>query len=339
MPQTSDAKKHGSLYQYAPFEPFDHPELLPKSHPARDLMNFTVAAFHREDENLSDRQIAARKSFATRVKDREESYGDKLETLTPLKHCKDDLQHLFDQLDEFFFFNRLGAHVSLKGGLDVVGKDPLEIDKRLEGETYSVKARGREYTQININLGTDAKLYEMSAIIGQLMHEMVHAYYGVFACDCEDCSSNQTIKLGVKDDWHGPLFLQLHRLILTELRRWGKKFNLPGLASLLADDCPEDKISQGAKERADAAIKKGRVLENPQLKNLHTLTSPRVLVAFTVDRRRVRVHPSLVAKQLAKEEVLRQRLKRVAQLEEEAAAKETARSAQAETETETEVDL
>ncbi|KAI0842959.1 hypothetical protein F5Y06DRAFT_256538 [Hypoxylon sp. FL0890] len=245
---------------------------------------------------------------------RKQAYGSKLKATASLASFEDDVRYFFDCLDDFFFFGLLGHHVEVKSGLDVVGEDPLGIDDRIEGETFPYKVGDRSYVQININIGSGEKLYELDAILGQLMHEMVHAYFQLFACDCPSCSKDALNTIGVEDDGHGPLFLMLHRLILSEIREWGfssdEDDNDSSLDALLADDCPGEYISKSASARAQKAIENMTPNEKKKLNQVRSHNFTNYLVRFSKSGRRVLVQPSLLSRQSDWEDSLPDKPKR-----------------------------
>ncbi|OTA69263.1 hypothetical protein K449DRAFT_428698 [Hypoxylon sp. EC38] len=292
--------KHFTFPKYAPVEDYENVHLHRNAYKPRDLLNHAVIGFHnRGNEDLRKNQAAAYKGFTSRFKARKRAYGGNVTTIATLAGFQDDIRYFFDQLDEFFFFRLLEPHVKINSGIEIVGEDPLKIDGRIEGETLPVKARDRSYIQININIGSGGEFHKLDAIVGQLMHEMVHAYFLLFACDCPKCSKDVLNTVGVKDDSHGPLFLMLHRLILSNMRTWGEseRHGSP-LANLLSDDCPEKCISKSASRRAKEAMEKMSPIESTTLNKfrLHNINTP--LITFSKNRNRVVVNPSLIERQL-----------------------------------------
>ncbi|KAI1769755.1 hypothetical protein F4818DRAFT_315265 [Hypoxylon cercidicola] len=278
---------------------------MENGHKARDLLNATVAAFHKRDsKDLNSRQIYARKDFIARFNDRRSAYGGWPAKHYALASAGADVRYLAEQLDSFFFFQQVVDHVNIKTGFDVVGKDSLKIEPRIEGETFPRTERSQAFTQIVINVGShrDGRVYSLDAIVGQLMHEMIHAYLLIYACNCWVCERDSLNTVGVEDDGHGPIFLMLHRLMLSEIRRWDD-----GLEGLLAEDCPRDVVSMSLRARAKAAMRslddKERRLLNAVRPN--SFTSYRI--RFNLNGTRVLVNPSLLTKQLQKESELKTR--------------------------------
>ncbi|XXG94049.1 hypothetical protein Hte_000300 [Hypoxylon texense] len=297
--------KHLTITNYAPFPPYYRLYLQQNAYKPRDLLNATVAAFHRRNNrDLSSRQKGALTAFTTRFADRVDAYGRKpsKKTNNTSALAGDDVRYLARQLDKFFFFQQVTERVEIQAGFDVVGPDPLRIDRRVEGETFRRTERSRSFVQIAINVGarSDGRLYPLDVIVGQLMHEMVHAYLLLFACTCWRCERDSLNTVGVEDDGHGPIFLMLHRLILTEMRKWDAS-----LKGLLAGDCPGTSISRGAVGRAVAAM---RTLDEPKRRTLNPVRShtfANYLVRFSAGGMGVLVNPSLVTRQLQKEGALR----------------------------------
>ncbi|KAI0102356.1 hypothetical protein F4776DRAFT_648888 [Hypoxylon sp. NC0597] len=305
--------KHYTIPKYAPVQGHKDVRLHRNAYRARDLLNHAVIGFHnRGDDDLRKSQITACKNFTSRFEERKRAYGGRLTTVATLVSFQDDIRYFFDQLDEFFFFRLLGPHVRVDTGVDIVGEDPLEIDDRIEGETFPTKTRDRSYIQININTSSGGEFHKLDAIVGQLMHEMVHAYFLLFACDCPKCSRDVLNTVGVKDDGHGPLFLMLHRLILSNMRTWGKGKRHDGpLADLLSDDCPGQDISKSADRRATEAMKRMTREESTTLSKFRLHNNPKTpLIVFNKDRTKVIVNPSLTEKQLEWENSLRDRIRR-----------------------------
>ncbi|KAI1390098.1 uncharacterized protein F4822DRAFT_428441 [Hypoxylon trugodes] len=299
--------RHPAFRQYAPFGPHQNVNMGKNVHKARDLLNHTVIAFHtRSDRDLSEVQIEARDKFVVMFKKQKQAYGGQVKLDASMKKVMDqrlnDVKAFFTFLDEFFFFGQLGSHVELNVGIDCVGKDPMGFDDRIEGETYPAKKRDEESTIIKLNIGSKGKLCTLDVIIGQLMHEMVHAYFQVFACDCAQCNKNVLNTVGIKNDAHGPLFLILHRLILTEMRTWGGRSS--GLNSLLAKDCPRDFISKSAKSRATKAMQSLDPHKKAELYGYGQYVTSRTLLGLNADGDRVRVKDGLVEAQIKLEDAL-----------------------------------
>ncbi|KAI4861770.1 hypothetical protein F4820DRAFT_464422 [Hypoxylon rubiginosum] len=315
LKKNTDNPRHLTITNYAPFPPYYRLNLQQKAYKARDLLNATVAAFYRRDKDLSGRQRHAHEAFTSRFTDRQETYGRKPspETTNALASAGDDVRYLARQLDDFFFFRQVIDHVHIKTGFDVVGRDPLRIDRRVEGETFRRAERNRSFVQIVINVGShsDDRLYPLDAIVGQLMHEMVHAYLLVFACDCWRCGRDSLNTVGVEDDGHGPAFLMLHRLVLSEMRKWDAS-----LKGLLADDCPGASVSRSALGRAVAAARSLDDRERQALNPVRSHTFANYLVRFSASGTSVLVNPTLLARQLEKEGALKSK-KRVQKLREE----------------------
>ncbi|KAI2463040.1 hypothetical protein F4781DRAFT_441199 [Annulohypoxylon bovei var. microspora] len=273
--------QHYRIPRYAPFGDFQDVFLHKNAYRPRDLLNHAAVTFHnRSDAELSERQLDARDKFVSRFQARKSAYGKNVRTAASLARFRDDVRYNFNRLDEFFFFGLLGDGVRVKSGLDVVGEDPLAIEDAIDGETYACSARGHAYMQIRVNVGSGRVLYELAEVVGLLMHEMVHAYLMIFGCDCVRCERDALNTVGREDDGHGPVFLMLHRLVLTEIRRWGVDGGDADLQALLAEDCPGPAMSRSARLRAKIAIddmtKGDRMWYNP----IRSQQNPNYLISF-----------------------------------------------------------
>ncbi|KAI1402364.1 hypothetical protein F4819DRAFT_507610 [Hypoxylon fuscum] len=303
---------HSTLRSYAPFKPHCDIILKKNRYKARDLLNFTVMAFFKRNErDLSPRQNDAKDAFQVRYGGRRLSaFGIKPREGLSLTAQKKDVQFFAEQLDKFFFFEALGPHIDIKSGSNVVGRDPLGIDERLEGETFSCRMRNREFVRININIGPDSegKIYKLDEIIGQLMHEMIHAYFLVFACNCEVCGKNAVNTVGIENDGHGPVFLMLHCLILNEIRRWHYHDN--GLRDILKEDCPGITTSKSIRARAQKALAAMSSQERMELNKPRGQNSRSLIIRLNAESTKVIVKKSLRKKQLLREDILRINAKR-----------------------------
>ncbi|KAI6093465.1 hypothetical protein F4821DRAFT_252471 [Hypoxylon rubiginosum] len=299
--------KHLTIINYAPFAPYYRLNLQKNAYKARDLLNATVAAFHRRDsKDLSGRQNHARKAFLARFTDRQRDFGGKPPNPNALAFAVEDVRYLAKQLDRYFFFGLVTDHIQIWTGFDVVGKDPLKLQKRIEGSTLPCSEGNRSWIQINLNIGSksNGNMYHLDDIVGQLMHEMIHAYLQIYACDCWKCERDSLNTVGVDGDGHGPVFLMLHRLILTEMRKWHDE-----LKDLLVDDCPRSAISKSAWHRATAAMRSLDSEERRLLNPVRANNFGNYLVRFNTNNTKVYVNPSLITKQLKKEAELKTKRK------------------------------
>ncbi|KAI8960774.1 hypothetical protein F5Y11DRAFT_328750 [Daldinia sp. FL1419] len=292
---------------YAPFDPYDRVKLHTNAYTPRELLNSAVKAFYnRQDAELSPRQLEARENFCATYIFRRPYYGRSLKLGETADFSEAVIDYLAHKLDDFFFFGLLKTYVSVESGVNVVGPDPLSIERQIDGDTTVIRddVRGGRYIRIRINVGRRRKLYDLVDIIGQLMHEMVHAWFLIFSCDCEKCDKAQLNTTGVPGDGHGPIFLMLHRLILSEIRRWGEaKGN--ALVELDWDDCPDSVVSANAFWRSQLAIDDLGREERRRLNRVRKYGfSANHLIRITANAN-VAVRPNLKQRQLRFEQSLR----------------------------------
>ncbi|KAF3055590.1 hypothetical protein GL218_06999 [Daldinia childiae] len=292
--------------KYAPFDPYYRIALHRRAYKPREILNSTIKVFYnRQDAELNPRQTEARENFCAKYVVQSPLYGKQLKPGESYEYVDSDVKFWAQQLDDFFFFGLLGRYVLLETGFDVVGEDPLHIDDEIYGETTMVaNEEGFSYVRIVLNTGYGDTIYDLNDIIGQLMHEMVHAYFLVFSCDCMKCERALLNTTGLPRDGHGPVFLMLHRLILSEIRRWG---NAGGndLAELLSEECPELCISLDGNWRARMAINGLTRQDRRQYNRVRTYdSSARHLVRIT-HTGAVAVQPSIKHRQIQLENLLK----------------------------------
>ncbi|OTB14397.1 hypothetical protein K445DRAFT_138023 [Daldinia sp. EC12] len=310
---------HLAFPRYAPFDPYFRITLHRRAYKPRELLHGALRAFYnRQDGGLNPRQIPARVNFCVRYVMRSPAYGKQVPGAAApgtggggggandetRRLMDEDVRYFAQQLDHFFFFGLLERYITIETGFDVVGPDPAGLEGRIEGETVTIReADGNEYVRIRINTGQRDLAYELDDILGQLMHEMIHAYFLIYSCDCRRCEPSLLNTTGLPNDGHGPIFLMLHRLILSEIRRWGNA-GQNGLAALLEDDCPDLSVSLNSTWRANAAI---RALTQAQRKTYTKVRaygfSTNHLVRIT-DTDRVAVRPNLKENQIKVENTL-----------------------------------
>ncbi|KAI1765293.1 hypothetical protein GGR53DRAFT_465483 [Hypoxylon sp. FL1150] len=291
--------KHLKIIKYAPFAPFYRLNLQKNAYKARELLNATVAAFYRRDrKDLSSRQTSARRAFLARFAERKGFYGSKPLNNNMITLAWDDVMYLAKQLDRYFFFHLVTDNIQIRTGFDVVGKDPLKLQKRIEGSTHPCSEGNRSWTQINLNIGSkrSGKMYPLEDIVGQLMHEMTHAYLQIYVCNCWKCERDSLNTVGVEEDGHGPVFLMLHRLVLTEMREWHDE-----LQYLLDGDCPGSFISQSAWYRAMTAMRTLSDEERRALNPVRANNFSHLLIRFDTNSTKVFVNPRLITRQLQRE--------------------------------------
>ncbi|KAI1641673.1 uncharacterized protein F4817DRAFT_363810 [Daldinia loculata] len=297
---------HFNYPNYAPFDPYYRITLHRRAYRPREILNATIRAFYnRQDFELNPRQTAARENFCAKYVLQSPFYGRKLGPRESYEYVDNDVKFWAQQLDDFFFFGLLGRYVTIETGFDVVGEDPLQLEADIRGETTTVaEDESGRYVRILLNTGRGDTIYELNDIIGQLMHEMVHAYLQIFSCDCLRCERALLNTTGIPKDGHGPIFLMLHRLILSEIRRWG---NIGGndLAELLWEDCPELCISLNSNWRAIMAIDSLTREEKKKFNRVRTYDSSATHLVRVTHTGAVAVRPNIKHRQIRLENQLK----------------------------------
>ncbi|KAH9902314.1 hypothetical protein F4778DRAFT_791248 [Xylariomycetidae sp. FL2044] len=215
----------------------------------RDLLKFSIKSFYqRTQKDRSTVQDKARIDIINKIKERRGAYDRPRDDETNEKELQEDVMHFIRSLDEFFFHGSLEEHLKINTGFRVAGIDPIS-KKPWHGESVPYTTKGKQGSQMTIDIGDKEKVFDILTILGNLMHEMVHAWFQVFSCDCEQCNRAVLNTIGLPNDGHGPHFLMLHALIVQEMRRWD-----PVLSGFLEADCPEGRISKSAESRAKKAM-------------------------------------------------------------------------------------
>ncbi|KAI0848939.1 hypothetical protein F5Y00DRAFT_78472 [Daldinia vernicosa] len=303
---------HFNYPMYAPFDPYYRIKLHRRAYRPREMLNSTIKAFYnRQDFALSPRQTAAREHFCAKYVLQGPSYGKRLEPGESYEYVDTDVRFWAQQLDDFFFFGLLGRYVMIETGIDVVGEDPFRLEARIDGETTWVTEEGeggRTYVRILLNTGIRTargdSIYGLNDIIAQLMHEMVHAYFLIYSCDCRRCERALLNTTGLPGDGHGPVFLMLHRLILSEIRRWG---NAGGndLSELAWEDCPELCISLNLNWRAKMVIEDLTRQERRQFTRVRSYESSAFHLVRITHTGAVAVRPNIKHRQIRLENLLK----------------------------------
>ncbi|CAJ2500900.1 Uu.00g037530.m01.CDS01 [Anthostomella pinea] len=286
---------------YAPFGKYMAPELQQSFYKPRDILNFCAKSFYeRRPEDLSDKQEEAKDKIVSIFKTRKAHYGQDVEGVKSIVPYNRDVRSFMGHLDNFFFFGSLEEHIELHTGLDLNLSDSL-----YQSESVPCTRRKTQYVRLEIELGAKDKLYDLYTILGNLMHEMVHTWFLVFGCNCDVCDKDKLNTTGVPTDEHGPVFLMLHRLVLSEMRRWD-----PVMRKLLADDCPGSVTSKSARE---LGLDTTRLLCPAERKQYQRLRGGRFaerhLIRLT-EHHKVLVKPDLKHKQLEAEDKLVAQTKR-----------------------------
>ncbi|KAJ8130999.1 hypothetical protein O1611_g2626 [Lasiodiplodia mahajangana] len=291
---------HVLLPKYTPFGPSRSPDLQRAKYKPRNLLYFAAQAFHsREDVDLSLRQRAFRHKFVKLFNDRQDNYATAFED-EQLQDFERDMTDFLRCLDSFFFFGCLERHIELDVGMDLVSMEDPSSNQRWEGRTASSTVGGRHFIQIWLNLGRNGQVYDLETLVGNLVHEMVHAWYFLFSCTCKSCERDLLNTTGHPSDHHGPLFLMLHRLIVTEIRRWDEE-----LTDFLADDCPKDEVSRSAMKSFQSFMEELDVDERRKYNTVRSSKfAPHMFIKLT-DEGNVIVRPQLKFNQLSFEEAMK----------------------------------
>ena len=244
-------------------------ELDPDTYKPRDLLNYSVKSFWcRDDDDLSIRHLNARKGFCARIGAYKPRFDVELSTNdgngndgtnnivnskrdAQIERAGKDVNVLKRFIDEFFFFGQLRNQIDLNTGIDVV--KPLGDGKIMEGwNGYTELRAGR--CRLRINVGTGDRLFPLIDVIETLVHEMAHAYLLVFSVkECDLCERARLSTVGLPGDGHGPIFLELHRIMITTIRMWDDNL----LRDLAAQDCPGgSQASKSARELCREAQQK-----------------------------------------------------------------------------------
>ncbi|KAI1461709.1 hypothetical protein F4805DRAFT_242137 [Annulohypoxylon moriforme] len=288
--------------RYAPFGHFQDPTLYNNAYKPRDLLNYVVAAFYdRSGPQMNDKQVEAGIAFVCQFGERKGAYGKEVDPIGSLRGLQNEIKEFFSYIDDFFFFGLLKDHVQFNTGFDLVGN--------ADGWTSWWIENGRAHTQVDLNIGTGGRLYNLRYIVEWLIFEMVCAYLFAFGCDCDKCFRDTLNTVGHYDDGHGPIFLMLHRLVLTEIRRWGTMCGEGDLRTLEAVDCPGQSMSIYGRGLNSAAIDRlgmARLRFNP----IRGQKNPNHLIRFSASGEEVIVAARLKDRQIEMENALRFRWER-----------------------------
>ncbi|KAI1119070.1 hypothetical protein F5Y14DRAFT_460398 [Nemania sp. NC0429] len=213
-------------------------KLKPRAYEAKNMLENTVLSFFpmAGDRNLTPRQLKARQGIINRyqaLKDKE-IIG------------KRDIKPFVRMFDEFFFFGSLTNRARPRCATFVWEEHSTMLsacaswfrdDDRPWGFTRERWIRGYgPFAQIHLAGRTfyskDLPL-KLRYILETLIHEMVHAYIGVYMCRCANCTRNTLNTCG--GTGHGPTFLMMLDAIDQTLRSWGA-----GLSGLAKTGCPID---------------------------------------------------------------------------------------------------
>lgn len=238
--------KHQTLgnIKYAPFGDYDDvaDELRRGCWRAREILNLTAGAFYkRDDDRLSQSQKDARDAFVAdylaQWKDfNRRSLDDEHEQPT----VDEALDKFREYLDKYYFFGTMP-------------------DYRLAVHVYQAKDRSNDEclpleswkdNKLTIPISNRREVFDLDEVLAVLLHEMVHIYLQRTVCKCDECTEGALLSVGAPDDQHGPIFQMLHRLIVSDLRRWHGHLEL-----FDAKDCEGKAVSHYTMECHEVASK------------------------------------------------------------------------------------
>ncbi|PVH81441.1 hypothetical protein DL98DRAFT_624114 [Cadophora sp. DSE1049] len=91
-----------------------------------------------------------------------------------------------------------------KGKEKILGKTySSRVDDRVTPNTVRVDIMVYERTDISLNLP------RMRNYTGTLLHEIAHALFGLWACNCDECEEEDVTTEGVPDSGHGPAWMDI----------------------------------------------------------------------------------------------------------------------------------
>ncbi|KAI1756810.1 hypothetical protein F4782DRAFT_549249 [Xylaria castorea] len=195
------------------------PSLQPRAYRARELLNCTVASFYEiSNSKLTSRQRQAKMDFIELferqakipLKDLDDSDLDLCNTMvTLMKH-----------LDDFFFFGSL-TH----GSPPFIRKfavTNLPYDTAIGLCKIKLRNNGLPVCRIFIEKEQAA----LAQMVATLVHEMVHAFLGVFTCTCDKCVRNDINAVGLKLSGHGPIFRGMHYAVMLCMADWSAELDV-----------------------------------------------------------------------------------------------------------------
>ncbi|KAI8628039.1 hypothetical protein F5Y19DRAFT_476833 [Xylariaceae sp. FL1651] len=291
---------HKSLPSYAPFTTYYSPDLAREKYKPRDLMNYAVRAFYARDvDDLNPRQQDSRNKFVQIFNNRKDQYGHVVDD-AHLASLQRDMQSFMEYLDGFFFFGYLQLFVKLDTGMNQISQSDPYTGQTWESSAVRCREGDKDFIRIQLNLERHHRIHDLQTLVGNLVHEMIHAWFFHFSCVCARCHKDLLNTTGHPNDHHGPIFIMLHRLIVTEIRRWD-----PALEDFLADDCPNDYVSQSALrsfQLSTAGLGESEKKEYNSIRKVRTTT--RNLIRLTANDK-VAVLPQLKHRPLRIEDNLR----------------------------------
>lgn len=230
--------------KYAPFGDYDDvaDELRRGCWRARDVLNFTAGAFYkRDDDRLSQSQKDARGAFvADYLAQWKDFNGRKLDDEHEQPMVDEALDKFRVYLDKYYFFGTMP-------------------DYRLAVQVYQAKDRSNDEclpreswkdNRLIIPISNRREVFDLDEVLAVILHEMTHIYLQRTVCKCDECTESALLGVGAPEDQHGPVFQMLHRLIVSDLRRWHGHLDL-----FDAKDCEGKAVSHYTLECHEEASK------------------------------------------------------------------------------------
>ncbi|KAI1261762.1 hypothetical protein F5Y18DRAFT_430788 [Xylariaceae sp. FL1019] len=312
---------HRSLPVYSPLQQINYtPELDQSTYKPRDLLNYVVKTFYsREASDLNDRQRDVKDKLIRALNAQQDHYGVIREDDISIARLQREIRTFMQYLDGYFFLGSLQPHVTLMADMGLVVTEDTVTGEVMDSSTEIVENRkadgndgaeeGEEANEdiqlrIQINLGQGRAIYTLDHILGLLVSELAHCWFLLFGCKCDMCTKDALNTTGPPDHHRGPLFLMLHRLIITDLRTWDD-----ALRHLEADDCPDNEVSirwRAFQRSAWADLSK---LEKTELKKRRGLSGNATHLIRLLEDNTVSVKPSLKYNQLDYEDSRREKLR------------------------------
>ncbi|KAI1333110.1 hypothetical protein F5Y16DRAFT_414877 [Xylariaceae sp. FL0255] len=273
--------------------------LWPETYKPRDLLNYAARGFHGrqvEDLNIRQEDVQAKiiRAFAIDI----ELFGGPVSAGPTVAQAKRSMQAYLEHLDGFFFFGTLHEYIRLSADMDQVSERDQFSNKRLNSFTKLriQKKTKKPFIRLHMNLGRDGKYYNIETLLGLLVRELTISWFILYSCTCDACVKDTLNTLGHPGEINGPMVLMLHRLIVTEIRRWRPEFK-----GFQQTDCPKDEVSRSMRESFELSIKSLDIGTKKSLNKRRNRTA-NLLIRLTHDNK-VAVSPELKQKQLKKEDI------------------------------------
>ncbi|KAI9744686.1 MAG: hypothetical protein M1835_002692, partial [Candelina submexicana] len=134
-------------------------------------------------------------------------------------------QCYFKLFDDFLFGGLLGAYDGLTS---VVRVPDQSFSKRLDGCTSIIirdedQSEPEALIEINQQLGSltvSTAASGLDGVLQTLLHEMVHAIFGIYACHCVDCLSNESRVGEIGLTGHGEAWATLANAVEEVANQW-----------------------------------------------------------------------------------------------------------------------